>query len=70
MRCPTPSHHRKGKALRDSLEQAQEGTTKLHCHQGRWPDLATAGSHVSYASTLTLVAVKGPSRKATGELAP
>lgn len=36
----------------------------LHCHQGRWPDLATVGS------TVTLAAVKGPSRKATGELAP
>lgn len=66
---PLP-HQRKGKALRASLGQAQEGMRKLHCHQGRRPDRATAGSHLSYGSTRALVAVKGPSRKTSGELAP
>lgn len=43
-RCPTSCHIiGKGKAPRNSLEQAQEGPRTLLCHQGRWPDLATPG---------------------------
>lgn len=69
-RCPTSCHIiGKGKAPRNSLEQAQEGQGRSSATRAgglTWP---LQGSHLSYASTLALVAVKGPSRKTTGELA-
>lgn len=69
-RCPTSCHIiGKGKAPRNSLEQAQEGRGRSSATRAgglTWP---LQGPHLSYASTLALVAVKGPSRKTTGELA-